>query len=215
MADPDEIDEVIKKSRSKTGRPRLGRFRRSVETSDEAVAAASPDDEEPIAEGSPEEPASEEEEEETPFDAAAAHRAFSVEAFNSAWNLIEKTDRSDDDIDEMINLAHASAWHWAQRGDVSAKNRAISAWQLSRVYAEAGRYEEAERWANRSLELSESNDVGPVFTGYAYEALARLANETGDTEKRDEWLAMGRAQAELVDDKLDQARLLGDLDDLS
>jgi cation transport regulator ChaB len=213
MADPDEIDEVIKKSRRKTGRPRLGRFRRSVETSDEAVAAASPDDEEPIAEGSPEEPATEEEE--IPFDAAAAHRVFSVEAFNSAWDLIEKTDRSDDDIDEMIDLAHASAWHWAQRGDVGPKNRAISAWQLSRVYAEAGRYEEAERWANRSLDLTESSDVGPVFTGYAYEALARLANETGDTEKRDEWLAMGRAQAELVDDKLDRARLLGDLDDLS
>ena len=40
MTDPDEIDEVIKKSRRKTGRPRLGRFRRSVETSDEAVEIA-------------------------------------------------------------------------------------------------------------------------------------------------------------------------------
>lgn len=212
MTDPDEIDEAIKKSRRKTGRPRLGRFRRSVETSDEAVAAATPSDEEPTAEDSPEEPATDEE---IPFDAAGAHRVFSVEAFNSAWDLIEKADRSDDDIEEMIGLAHASAWHWSQRGDVGPKNRAISAWQLSRVNAEAGRYEEAERWANRSLELSESTDVGPVFTGYAYEALARLANEIGDTDRRDEWLAMGRAQAELVDDKLDQARLLGDLDALS
>lgn len=153
--------------------------------------------------------------EETEFDADAAHRNFSVEAFNAAWDIIDRLDRSDDETDEMINLAHASAWHWTQRNDVRPKNRSISAWQLSRVYAEAGRYEEAERWANRSLEIAEAGSVGPVFTGYAYEALARLANETGDTDKRDEWLALAREQAEMVDDKLDKKQLLGDLDALS
>lgn len=149
------------------------------------------------------------------FDPEPAHRVFSVEAFNSAWDLIEKQDRSDADVAEMIALAHASAWHWSKRGDVRPKNRAISAWQLSRVYAEAGRYEEAERYANRSLELSVSGDVGPVFTGYAYEALARLAKETGDDEKRDEWLEMARAEADKVEDKLDRDQLVSDLEDLS
>jgi cation transport regulator ChaB len=150
-----------------------------------------------------------------PFDPEPAHRVFSVEAFNSAWDLIEKQDRSEADVAEMIALAHASAWHWSKRGDVRPKNRAISAWQLSRVYAEAGRYQVAEYYANRSLELAVSGDVGPVFTGYAYEALARLAKETGDDEKRDEWLVVARAEAEKVDDKLDRDRLLTDLEDLS
>ena len=50
--------------------------------------------------------------------------------------------------EEMISLAHASAWHWTRRDDVRPKNRAIGVWQLSRVYAEAGRYDEAERYAN-------------------------------------------------------------------
>jgi ATP/maltotriose-dependent transcriptional regulator MalT len=168
------------------------------------------DTEEPADEAAGGEDAAEE-----PFDAEPAHRVFSVEAFNSAWDLIEKQDRSEAEVAEMIALAHASAWHWSRRGDVRPKNRAISAWQLSRVYAEAGRYDEAERYANRSLELAVSGSVGPVFTGYAYEALARLAKEAGQDEERDEWLVLAKAEAEKVDDKLDRRQLLRDLEDLS
>ncbi|GMQ85158.1 MAG: hypothetical protein BMS9Abin07_0723 [Acidimicrobiia bacterium] len=149
------------------------------------------------------------------FDPEPAHRVFSVEAFNAAWDLIEKEDRSQAEVEEMITLAQASAWHWSQRHDVGPKNLAISAWQLARAYAEAGRYDEAERYANRSLEISQSDDVGPVFTGYAYEALARLAGETDRLELRDEWLALAREEAEKVEDPLDRARLGSDLDEIA
>jgi cation transport regulator ChaB len=155
------------------------------------------------------------EHQEAPFDPAQAHRAFSVEAFNSAWDYIEKKDRTDADVEEMISLAHVSAWHWSRRPDVRPKNKAISAWQLSRVYAEAGRYDEAERYANQSLEISLADDVGPVFTGYAYEALARLATEQGETAKRDELLTKARAEAARIDDQQDRDRLMKDLDELS
>ena len=150
-----------------------------------------------------------------PFDPQPAHRVFSVDAFNSAWDLIEKADRSEADIEEMIALAQASAWHWSQREDVRPKNLSISAWQLARVYAEAGRYDEAERYANRSLEISKSGGVGPVFTGYAYEALARLARETDQLELRDEWLALARAEADKVEDPQDRNQLIRDLDEIA
>ena len=150
-----------------------------------------------------------------PFDPQPAHRVFSVDAFNSAWDLIEKADRSEADIEEMIALAQASAWHWSQRQDVRPRNLSISAWQLARVYTEAGRYEEAERYANRSLEISKSADVSPVYTGYAYEALARLARETDQLELRDEWLALARAEAEKVEDALDRDQLIRDLDEIA
>ena len=150
-----------------------------------------------------------------PLDEQSAHRLFSVYAFNSAWDSIEKEKRSPEDIEEMISLAHVSSWHWTQRDDVGSKNRAISAWQLSRVYAEAGRFDEAERYANQSLEIATSGDVGPVFTGYAYEALARLAGENDQPEKKEEWLTLARAEAEKVDDPLDRNQLVKDLDELA
>ncbi len=150
-----------------------------------------------------------------PFDPEPAHQVFSVDAFNSAWDLIEKADRSEADIEEMIALAQASAWHWSQRQDVRPKNLSISAWQLARVYAEAGRYEEAERYANRSLEISKSGGVGPVLTGYEYDSLARLARETDQLGLRDEWLALARAEAEKVEDPLDRDQLIRDLDEIA
>ena len=166
-------------------------------------------------EGTEEEtPESEASEADEPFDEQSAHRLFSVEAFNSAWDSIDEKKRSSEDTEKMISLAHASAWHWTQRDDVRPKNRAISAWQLSRVYAEAGRFDEAERYANRSLEIATSGEVGPVFTGYAYEALARLAGETDQPEQKEEWLTLARAEAEKVDDPLDRNQLVKDLDEL-
>ncbi len=150
-----------------------------------------------------------------PFDPEPAHRVFSVDAFNSAWDLIERADRSEADIEEMIAFAQASAWHWSQRQDVRPRNLSISAWQLARVYTEAGRYDEAERYANRSLEISKSGDVGPVYTGYAYEALARLARETDQLELRDDWLALARAEAEKVEDAPDRDQLIRDLDEIA
>lgn len=155
------------------------------------------------------------EDEEEPFDPASVHRVFSSDAFNSAWELIEKEQRTEDEDEEMISLAHASAWHWTRRHDVRPKNLAISAWQLSRVYAEAGRFEEADRYARRSLAICQQDEVGPVFTGYAYEALARLAKATGELDTRDEWLALARAEAEKVGDKLDRNQLLSDLEEVT
>lgn len=45
---------------------------------------------------------------EKPVDVAAAHRYFSVECFNRAWDLIDKPDRTELDDEEMVRLSLAS-----------------------------------------------------------------------------------------------------------
>ena len=42
------------------------------------------------------------------FDTASAHKYFSAHCFNSAWDLIEKKDRSAEEDQQMIDLAQAS-----------------------------------------------------------------------------------------------------------
>ena len=56
------------------------------------------------------------------FDTEQAHEFFSTHCFNKAWELIEKTDRTADEAEEMIQLAHASLWHWSQLPECSDKN---------------------------------------------------------------------------------------------
>lgn len=88
------------------------------------------------------------------FDAAAAHRRFSTECFNRAWELIEKPERTRDDDEAMVLRAMASLWHWTQRPDCTEQNLAIGHWQVSRVYALAGHGEAAMHHAQRSLALA-------------------------------------------------------------
>ena len=63
-----------------------------------------------------------------PFDLQIAHQYFAVQCFNQAWRLIEKVDRSPADDEQMIELAHASMWHWLEREDCAARNRSIGYW---------------------------------------------------------------------------------------
>ena len=85
---------------------------------------------------------------------ASAHERFSAECFNACWELIEKDERTPEDDEEMLNLAHASAWHWSKRPDFTPSKRVIALWQLSRVNSLLGQGEVALGHAARALEAA-------------------------------------------------------------
>ena len=74
------------------------------------------------------------------------------------WTLLEKTDRTPAQDDEMLHAAHASRYHWGEIGD--PVNLARGEWQCSRVYAILGRAEPALWHARRCLEIDEANGLG-------------------------------------------------------
>ncbi len=146
------------------------------------------------------------------FDLVAANRWFAVDCFNKAWEYINKIERTPKENEEMIRLSLASTWHWTQRPDCTNVNRAISLWQNSRVYALAGQLENARRYAQLCLEISQNADVPPFYLGYAYEALARAAR-LGDDHQQVKALVMeARRLAEQVAEDEDRNLLLADLD---
>ena len=44
------------------------------------------------------------------------HRWFAVESNNRAWRLSESASRSAAEDNEMLNAAHAAAFHWSKVG---------------------------------------------------------------------------------------------------
>jgi hypothetical protein len=137
------------------------------------------------------------------------HRQLAVDLFNRVWALLEREERTPEEIDELAHAAHASAYHWRLVG--APENFARSEWQCSRVYAVLGRPEPAILHASRCLELCEQHGLGDWDLGFAYEALARahaVAGHGGDTEL---WLARARDQAGRVADADDREHLLDDL----
>ena len=100
------------------------------------------------------------------------HKRFAIDLFNATWELLDKPERTQEEIDAMIHMAHASRYHWGEVG--SAVNLARGEWQVARVYTVLNRPEPAHYHALRSLEICLANQIGDFDLAYAYEALARV-----------------------------------------
>jgi DNA-binding transcriptional MerR regulator len=141
---------------------------------------------------------------------SASRRALAVGLFNYTWTLLENTDRTPAQDDEMLHAAHASRYHWGEVGELV--NLARGEWQVSRVYAGLGRAEPALYHARRCLELNEANpDREDWELGSAYEAMARAHAVAGDAADRDEWRARAEAELATITDEEDRRILEQDL----
>lgn len=149
------------------------------------------------------------------IDHEAAHRYFAASFFNRTWDKLDKGSRSNEDIETMIDLAHASRIHWRCRDDRSPKNESVSAWQLSRVYSVADRPNEALRYGTEALDIARGAEAGAFHTGYGHEAVARAASSLGDVETAHLHLAAARNLLDAIDKPDDRAALASDLDSIA
>lgn len=142
------------------------------------------------------------------------HEAFSGGCFNKCWTLIEKADRSPEDVEDMLLLAQASLWHWKQRNDCKPMNLSVAYWQLSRVYALADHYCQARLFGDKCLEVSEGNKIPPFYIGYAYEALARAEVLNKDFEAARNCIENAEKELAEVTDKDEKDFLKTDIAEL-
>jgi tetratricopeptide (TPR) repeat protein len=113
------------------------------------------------------------------------HKQIASQCFNRVWDFLDMNERTKEDAEQMIHLAHTSFWHWTQVEDHTPTNLSIGYWQLSRVYAVVGNGEQSRYFANRCIEVSLEANIPPFYIGYGYEALARAYMVLG---QRDETL---------------------------
>jgi len=147
-----------------------------------------------------------------PFDLAAAHHYFAAYCFNTAWDLIDKPQRTPAEDEQMLLRTFASFFHWTQRADCTPKNRSISLWQVSRVYALLGQAENALHFAEQCLAESQAPELPPYCLGYAYEALARAEMLAGDRAAVQKYLAKAHEVATKMTDEEARTLLLKDLE---
>ena len=138
-------------------------------------------------------------------------RQLAVDLFNRAWTLMETGERTEEQDDELINTAHASAYHWTQVG--TPANRARSEWQLSRAYTVLDRPEPALHHARRCLAYCEENPeaIEDWDLPYAHEALARAHALAGEADVAGRHAAAARELAAGVMGAEDREHLEADL----
>jgi hypothetical protein len=144
------------------------------------------------------------------FDEIAAHKYFSANCFNKAWELIDKADRTPEEDQQMILLNQASIWHWTRREDCTDKNMSIGYWQASRMYALLGQADNARDYGQLSLDYSK--DQTPFYAGYAHEALARAERMAGNHEQAEEHLRQAQLAASQIEEAEDKNVLEADLE---
>lgn len=139
----------------------------------------------------------------------ADRRQLAVDLFNHVWTLLERSDRSALEDDEMLHAAHASRYHWGEVGE--PVNLARGEWQCSRVYAVLGRSEPALWHARRCLSLCEEHGIGDFDLAFAHEAIARALRVAGEHAGADESVARAREAATSIAEEDDRELLLSDL----
>ena len=137
------------------------------------------------------------------------HRKFAIESFNSTWDLLDKTDRSQEEDLKMIQLTHVSRFHWGEIG--VPMNFARGDWQISRVYAVLGFGEVAFKYAESSMKHCKKNNIGDFDLAFACEALARASAVSGDTQKVEKYFQLAKNAGDEIEKEEDRAYFLKEL----
>ncbi len=140
---------------------------------------------------------------------AQRQRKMAAHLFNDVWRLLKQKQRSQEDVDTMIHMAHASRYHWGLVG--GPKELSIGEWQVSHVYAVLRRAEPSLYHAKRCLDICERHGITDFPLAYAHEALARAFAIAGKPRLRERHLHLARVAAANIAKDEDRTLLLQDL----
>lgn len=141
------------------------------------------------------------------------HKKLGIELFNQTWDLIDKENKNQQEIDRMIHAAHASRYHWEFAG--GPVNIARGEWQISRVYALLKRAEPCFYHAERCLQVTLDNDLKDFDLAFAYEAMARACTLSSDQAAVTKYMDFARDAGTKITDPDDRKYFLSELQTIS
>jgi hypothetical protein len=143
-------------------------------------------------------------------DSRTAWRTSEAEAaFNAAWKLIEREERSPDDEAEMLVDAFASRYLWETVGE--DEQRFTADWQVAHVASLVGEAGLALRFAALALARVEANGWTDWRLPSAFEGMARAHAAAGDAAGRDAYVDRCRRALAAVGDEDDRDLIAGQL----
>jgi hypothetical protein len=118
------------------------------------------------------------------------HRKLATECFNQAWELLDDPHRDEAGDRRLLDLVHASSYHWALVG--GPKEQAVAEWQISRAYASVNEPTLALGFASACLATCQAEELSDVLST-AYEGIARAHGLAGRPRLAREYLQKARA----------------------
>ena len=129
------------------------------------------------------------------------HKKFAKQCFNSTWDYLDKASLTPEEELKMLNLAHASRFHWSVVG--TPNNNAVGDWQVSRVYAKLNEGKVSLKYAQSCLQLTLDNKIEELYLS-AYEGIARAYAVLKDFQKAKMFILKAEEELKKVSDKEDR-----------
>ncbi len=129
------------------------------------------------------------------------HKRFAIDCNNRAWELSVQ-DRSPAQDREMLDAAHASAWHWAQVGTELHRMRATTL--LAEVHASLGMGATALALAETMREYFLSRDTPDWEVACVHAVHAHAAHAAGRRAEHRQAYAHAAAALEAIADDEDR-----------
>jgi hypothetical protein len=129
-------------------------------------------------------------------------RWFASETNNRAWTLVEDPARTPAQREEMLNAAHASAFHWSRIG--SDLNKARADMLLALVHGLLGNGPLAMTHARRSFEYISSHESPDWEFALAHAVLANAAYAAGEVSLYATQHALARSFGDAIADSGDK-----------
>ena len=143
------------------------------------------------------------------MDEREAHQYFAIQAFNSAWELIDKTDRTPDDENEMLERAFSSRWHW---GFVGGPEQTMTGdWQIAHCAALIGLGVLSQVYAERALRTCEHEGWGDWQRASMLEGVARAHAAAGDKSGHAKYYALAQEAVAAIAGEQDRALIASQL----
>jgi hypothetical protein len=132
-------------------------------------------------------------------DSGAWHKRFAADCNNHAWQLSVQA-RSAAEDREMLDAAHASAWHWAQVG--TELNRMRATMLLAEVHAQLGMAASALAYAEETRAYCLARETPDWEVALAHAVFAHAAHAAGrSAEHHDAYAEAEAALAAIADDE--------------
>jgi len=136
-------------------------------------------------------------------DPAKWQRWFAVEANNRAWRLSELMARSEAEDAEMLDAAHASAFHWGKVG--TPQHAARARMLLGHVHALLGNGKPAMQYARGAFDYVMSHDSPPWEVAFAHAVLANAGAAAKEKPVHERHYREARALGEALADEEERA----------
>ena len=138
----------------------------------------------------------------SPEEIARSHRWHAIECNNLAWKLSDLPARTSFQADEMLNAAHASAFHWAKVGN--ELNRARARMLLGHVYAVLGLGRAALLYAQQSYDYLAAHEPPDWEIAFAHAILAHAAFAARDNSLHQQHYAKAQGLGQAIADPEDK-----------